>query len=109
MASEIEDLSLNLNGKESEIAHLNEVIQKQEKEAADEWIQRETAIMAQVAAQSQQAHLEFESRLGDVLNQLEAANQSCEQLKSERDAAQDDVAVFQVTEPFVHFDYSALI
>ena len=96
LTCEMDRLSLNVMQKNEEINQLNDMIQKREKETADEWIQRETAIMAQVAAEKQQTHLEYESRLREVYSELEAVSEKADVLKKERDAAKDDVVVFQV-------------
>lgn len=71
-------------------------IQRREKEVADEWIQRETAIMTQFAAKQQERDVEFESSLRTLETQLLQARSEAQQLAAERDAARDDVAVFQV-------------
>lgn len=94
--TEINKLSDIIQSKEQDIVGLNEIISRREKETADEWIQRETSIMAQFTEQNQKSHAEFEDRLQEISYQLQQAKDEANQLKAERDAALDDVAVFQV-------------
>ena len=93
---EIGQMSQAIQLKEKEIADLSETIRRREKETADEWIQRETTIMAQFTEQNQKSISEAEARLQEVRAQLQQAKEEAEQMKAERNAARDDVAVYQV-------------
>ena len=86
-----------LQSKDNNILDMSEMIRRREKETADEWIQRETTIMAQFTEQSKSSLAEFETRVQDILSQLEQSREEIQRMKAERDAALDDVAVFQVS------------
>lgn len=86
-----------LQSKDNNILDMSEMIRRREKETADEWIQRETTIMAQFTEQSKSSLAEFETRVQDILSQLEQSRDEIQRTKAERDAALDDVAVFQVS------------
>lgn len=86
-----------LQSKDNNILDMSEMIRRREKETADEWIQRETTIMAQFTEQSKSSLAEFETRVQDILSQLEQSKDEIQRTKAERDAALDDVAVFQVS------------
>ncbi|KAI9563651.1 hypothetical protein GHT06_011115 [Daphnia sinensis] len=94
--AEVEKMTHAIQFKENEITHLGETLRRREKETADEWIQRETSIMAQLTEQNQQSVQEFESRLQEIRAQLQQSKEEAARMKEERDAARDDVAVFQV-------------
>ena len=95
--AEVEKMSHTIQFKENEITHLGETLRRREKETADEWIQRETSIMAQLTKQNQKSVQEFETHLQEVRTELQQAKEEIERVTEERDAARDDVAVFQVS------------
>lgn len=94
--AEVEKMTHAIQFKENEITHLGETLRRREKETADEWIQRETSIMAQLTEQNQKSVQEFESHLQEIRAQLQQSKEETVRIKEERDAARDDVAVFQV-------------
>lgn len=94
--NEITKMAEMIRTKEDSITDLSELISRREKETADEWIQRETTIMAQFTEQNQKSLEDFEHRFQEVLTQLQQSKEETERIKMERDAALDDVAVFQV-------------
>lgn len=94
--AEVEKMTHAIQFKENEITHLGETLRRREKETADEWIQRETSIMAQLTEQNQKSVQEFESHLQEIRAQLQQSKEETVRIKEERDVARDDVAVFQV-------------
>ena len=94
---EVENLTSTIQQKDKEITDLKETLRRREKETADEWIQRETTIMAQFTEENKKSANEFETRLQDLRVQLDQVKEEMEQVKVERDAARDDVAVLQVS------------
>ncbi len=93
---EVDNISHTIQLKDKEVADLSETIRRREKETADEWIQRETTIMAQFTEQNQKSVSGFETRLQEIRNQLHQSKEETEKMRAQRDAARDDVAVFQV-------------
>lgn len=94
---QVENLTSTIQQKDKEITDLKETLRRREKETADEWIQRETTIMAQFTEENKKSANEFETRLQDLRVQLDQVKEEMEQVKVERDAARDDVAVLQVS------------
>lgn len=94
--AEVDKMTHAIQFKENEITHLGETLRRREKETADEWIERETSIMGQLTEQNQTSVQEYEKRLQEVRAQLQQSREETERILQERDAARDDVAVFQV-------------
>ena len=89
-------MSSTIRAKEEELKELSETIRRRDKQTADEWIQRETALMSQCSAQSQQTIADYENRLAALHSELQTSQESARQAKVERDAAQDDLFILQV-------------
>lgn len=94
--SEIEQMSSTIQTKEEELKKLKENLSLREKQTADEWIQRETALMTQCSAQNQQTVADYEARLASLVSELQTARENARQAKTERDAAQEEVSILQI-------------
>ena len=81
-----------LNAKETELMALRSQLEQRERQTADDWIQRETALMQQFA----ETKSEGERRVRDLEEAKRLLAVQVRQLAGERDAAQGEIEVFQV-------------
>lgn len=95
--TKMEEMASNVRAKQEELEKLMEITRLRDKQTADEWIQRETALMAQASTQHQQMVDDYESRLASVQSELRMAQENACLLQAERDAVREDLCVFQVS------------
>ena len=90
------ELESHIEQKVQELEKLRESMKERDNQTADEWIQRETALMTQFSSQSQETAAGYEAKIKSLTEELKQSRSNAESLKAERDAARDDIAVFQI-------------
>jgi chromosome segregation ATPase len=92
----VEELENSIQQKTEELEKMRESVRRRDKQTADEWIQRETALMTQFSSQNQETTSNYETKLAALAQELETTRVTAQSMKKERDEARDDIAVFQI-------------
>ena len=92
----VEELENSIQQKTGELEKMRESVRRRDKQTADDWIQRETALMTQFSSKNQETTSNYETKLTALTQELETARATAQSMKKERDEARDDIAVFQI-------------